>query len=382
MKYLSRLALALILTTPALPSSAAAGLSCTWPLWVHEWGVHVFDGGGSPIASGLIPDFFYRDGPSRPRPTAVRDMPRDNGLRELPVIHFYSPATAAVPVGVEVGFTQGAATTWYPDVDLRRPAGAIAGPLSKSSWAMLTGRQDSNRELVWDRLELTATPTSPAALTQSPWITQARAIPQARWVNRANESERFVFYEGSTSEEVPLTITRSARYSAKARSYVVTNAGKHPIHDVMIIHREGPIARLVTIRSLAAAASAPFTIDGPHQPKLVEKATAYLRDALVDPKMPTPPDPNALPAGSCGIHDNPGIPFDTAADHRIYRGEVELILDTWRPRFFEADGTTIIYREDAATIAEAMPLSIYTDTQSYAVIHRAGLALWQNVLLP
>ena len=57
-------------------------------------------------------------------------------------------------------------------------------------------------------------------------------------------------------------------------------------------------------------------------------------------------------------------------------------MGVWSERFFEGPGTRIVYREDTSYLEQVMPLSIYTDMFHSIRLHRAGLALWEDVALP
>jgi hypothetical protein len=79
---------------------------------------------------------------------------------------------------------------------------------------------------------------------------------------------------------------------------------------------------------------------------------------------------------------NPAVPVEHAEGHRLYAQEVDAMLDVWGASFFDAQGTTITYREDTAYLDQEMPLSIYTDMYNFVLLRRAGLAVWSHVPLP
>jgi len=62
--------------------------------------------------------------------------------------------------------------------------------------------------------------------------------------------------------------------------------------------------------------------------------------------------------------------------------EAGVVLDAWGARFFDAPGTTLVYREDVAQLDEVMPIAVYTDMYHYVVLRRLGLALVEGVALP
>jgi len=159
------------------------------------------------------------------------------------------------------------------------------------------------------------------------------------------------------------------------------------VHDIFFVHREGRAAWVFQIPSIPAGRSAGFILEdhalGASPPgSAADSPIGALRQALVDPVLSAPPDPNVWPGGECIMGRDPAIPFERAEGHRLYAAEVDLILGVWAERFFERPGTSIIYREDTAQLDEVMPLSIYTDMFHHVVLRRAGLALWQDVALP
>lgn len=102
-----RSSMAIALAIFLLPTDLSAESWCADPLWVHEWGVHVFGGG----EAEEMPSFFHDVPPSEATVVAhpVRDLPRDYGERELPVLQFYTAGMwdPPFPAAVELGFSQG-----------------------------------------------------------------------------------------------------------------------------------------------------------------------------------------------------------------------------------------------------------------------------------
>lgn len=355
----------------ALGGAAAAKSWCAKPLWVHEWGVHVFAGGGAltPGASRL-PSFFHAPGKTLAFTSRapVKTLPPDSGDRDLPVMHFYSPRTdGTIPVGLEVGFTLGTASSWFPDVDL---FDALA-----------------HKQLAWNRLELSRVPAFPAAMEigaqpdELAWIASARKLG-ALWVNSARETERFVFYEARTRETVPLELKRGATWAPGRRHYELHNRGAFAVHDVLVVVNEGATTYVFAAPQIPARTSAGFLVED-HAVTDVRAATfGALTTALLDPVTPEPPTDYRWDSASCVMQRNPATPFARADGHRLYRGEVVLILEVWGARFFETPGTSIVYREDTAYLDQVMPVAVYTDMYNFVVLQRAGLALWSGVTLP
>lgn len=244
--------------------SAAAARAESWcsePIYAHEWGVMVFNGAGEGV-SGLIPLPSWieqRGGTSgdlahRKILTPVRALPPDNGTRDLPVLQFYAPRlwSEVVPIGVEVGFTQGVASAWFPPVNGLRSASEANSPGAQAAREKLLKARaardphglggdpvpsDPTRQLIWEELTLRKIPTklSPEPFEQ-PWVQTLRAIPDALSVSTAGQVEQFVFYEGRTAERPALNLTSSGAGGACACE--VENTGKHAAHDVFVIARD------------------------------------------------------------------------------------------------------------------------------------------------
>ncbi|TNF33353.1 MAG: hypothetical protein EP329_08400 [Deltaproteobacteria bacterium] len=356
--------LALLLVAGALPLGVRAARADSWcatPVWAHEWGVHVYAADGAPLdpSAGLPSWFHTAERPAAPAVTPVRNLPADTGVRRLPVVHFYAADAGAVPIGVEVGFHAGPASAWFPAVDRLRPASEAP-------------------QLVWDRLELTQAPTATPHPTDEAWIGAARALP-ARWVNRGAESDRFLFYEAGTAEPMPLALRRGDGWRPDRRALVLENRGAHPVHDLVLTHAERGETYVFAVPAVPAGGEVRFVLDALRVPDRRAATHERLHAALTDPAAGRAP--RHLP-GDCVMGRNPAVPFEHAEGHRLYPSEVELLLGIWGARFFEQPGTTVVWREDAAALDAAMPLSIYTDMFHHVLLRRAGLALWEHVKLP
>ncbi|MCC7537380.1 MAG: hypothetical protein IT379_14250 [Deltaproteobacteria bacterium] len=383
---------------------ARAEMWCAYPLWVHEWGVQSFAADGSALAPPVaLPSYFH--GPrSRPRPgpaagTVVRDLAPDSGIRALPVLHFYSAGSMSdpVPVAIEVGFTHGEATRWFPQVDRRTPAAAARSDAARAARERLRtarGRQtvmgprqplgpDPTSQLEWSRLELTAEPRHTRARTDAAWVERLRAFG-ARWVNTPDESERFVFYEATTSERVALSIARGPQHRPGHRHYVLRNRGQHAVHDVQLVHRERGATFVFAAPSIPAGATAGFVLEQ-HRvaPARIADATrGRLRNQLLDDREPAPPREYRWDRSDCRMQRDPAVPVERAEGHRLYAHEVDAILDVWGARFFDRPGTSVVYREDTAYLEAAVPLAVYTDMYNFPLLRRTGLASWTGVVLP
>lgn len=374
------------------PLSVAWGKSwCARPLIVHEWGVQVFTANGA--ASGAqvrttLPPYFHAQAGVAASAARVSDLPPDSGMRDLPVLHFYAPAgDDRIPLGLAVGFAQGAATRWYPQVDARRQEEAANSPSAlQIRLGLVKARSelkpfgvrprlpdDPTRQLQWNSLTLTRTPLHPAPPTDVDWVGQARALKETLWVNGASESERFVFFEAKTRELVALKLLRGDRYTNKFRHYILSNTSAFPVHDVFVIHREGNTLFVFEAPSIPAAASAGFALEEHRVADPNVGARIALRKRLVAARSED---------SLCVMGRDPAKPVESASGHTLFADEAEELLRVWGAALFDQPGTTIVYREDRAYLDQAMPLSLFTDMFHWVELHRAGLALWQGVVLP
>jgi hypothetical protein len=374
-------------------SAAHAESWCATPLIAHEWGVQVFAGTGAhhERPAVTLPAYFHTRGPVVPTQLArVADLPPDSGIRKLPLLHFYAPDTHAdtIPLGLGVGFALGAAQAWFPQVDALRNADEANSAASQTMRAALqrarsllaaTGPRpklpdDLTRQLQWNNLTLSAQPAGTPSAAPDRWVGQARQLARALWVARGKEAERFVFYEAGTTEHVALQIKRGPSFSHASRQYVLENPTPDPVHDVVVVHREGA-ASFVAFAPLIAAKSSVTVV-----------LVASSLDATLDALRSRWIEPNTAAARggvpSCVMRRDPAIPIETASSHRLFAEEVDLLLATWAGELFEHPGTTIVYREDVGYLDKLMPLSLFTSMYHYVVLHRLGLAVWQNVVLP
>ncbi|MCB9594602.1 MAG: hypothetical protein H6719_17850 [Sandaracinaceae bacterium] len=394
-------ALALLALAALVPTRSRAEMWCADALWVHEWGVQVFGSGGArrtSEAGPTLPGYFHAQaGATSPSGSPVRHLPVDSGMRELPVVHFYAPTNwRPVPLGFEVGFTQGEATRWYPQVDVRRSGADANGAAARTARARLVAARsarsngtqtalpgDPRAQLGWDHLTLSERPAHPPASTSVPWVTRARGFDAALWVDGATESERFLFYESQTRETPALRITRGPTYGAGRRHVLLENTGAQPIHDVFLVHRERGRVFVLHAPTIPAGRHAGFVLEDHAVPaaQVAARTRAALRDRLVDAQQPAAP--SSFEWRDCVMMRDPAIPFEAAEGHALYAQEVDAILDAWGPRLFgRGNGTTVVYREDVAYLDEVMPLAVYSDMYHFARIRRLGLALMENAALP
>ena len=384
--------LALLVT----PLSSSAESWCAYPIWAHEWGVQVF--GEAPNAPEKLSSAHTpTDATEASTTPSVRNLPIDGGERDLPVLAFYAPTgwSDPIPLGLEVGFSAGAASRWYPQVDTRVDAVTANSDDAKAKReALLAARAarrpfgttndplgaDPTRQLLWEHLNLSAKGAA-SALTSQSWVEAQRQLDGALWVSRGAESERFAFYEGKTDERPLVQVERGEGWTEQQPRYLLKNQSEWPVHDVLVVRRHGTEAWVFYAPSLDPSGEAKFSFDEAMDAgsDAFRKATrGRLSDTLVDAETPTPPKEYRWGGSECVEGRDPAKPVETASGHQLYQAEVDLLLDTWGPALFEHEGTVVIYREDVATLDALMPLSLYTDMFHFIDLRRTGLVLWTD----
>ena len=355
---------------------------CAVPLVVHEWGVHVQRVDGSAPASLPLPSWFHDDNDrSHISSSTVRDLPADSGVRALPVLQFYAgPGFGLdVPVAVEVGFQDGEASSWWPGVDRRVPGTTArsvqAHEARKRLLAARSARSsagqnpplgpDPTKQLGWDHLSLTGAGRASAEAEQ-PWVEALRAVPDALWVSREGESDRFVYYEANTTSAPDLVISRAPDHHKGHESYQIRNRSDFEAHDIVVIAG----GRVGTLPALPHGASATLVLDRPLDR---EALRAELRKSWLSDSGP-PVDYRWMDK-ECVMMRDPAIPVEASAGHDLYGPELDVLFGAWADRLFSGDTPRVIYREDTDAIDARMPLSVYTDMYHFVELHRLGIVV-------
>ena len=374
------------------PGGALAESWCAYPLWVHEWGVQVF---GESDARPATLDYAHTEGPKpKTEPTPVRSLPIDGGERELPVLSIFAPALFGdpVPLGLEIGFATGEASMWFPQVDRLRPASqANSSEADQARLELLQARADRSpfsantalgddptRQLIWDRLSLSQEGKASKDSEQD-WVEALRAIEGALWIEGDGESERFIFYEGRTAEQPLLKVERGDEWSEDRAHYRLVNDSFWPVHDVLVIRRDGEQAWVFFAPSIPAGKSAGFVLEDSikvDSEAFVEATRGQLERSLTDAESPAVPSSYKWDFDQCVMGRDPAIPIEKATGHRLYALETKALLDAWGAAFFEQEGTVIIYREDPSYVDAMMPISLYTDMYHFIELRRLSLVLW------
>jgi hypothetical protein len=363
-----------------LASAASAASWCAAPLVVHEWGVHVVRVDGAAPAGVPLPSWFHDQGDAGPSGAVpVRALPADSGIRALPVVQLYVAPWFGdeAPVALEVGFRDGAASSWWPAVDRRVPAG-VAGSvasarqreqlLAERAARVPSGRAptpgpDPTKQLGWDRLELTGSATAPLRPPEQDWVAALRRVPGAAWVSREGESDRFVYYEATTREAPDVALRRTGSWWSGVTTTLV-NRSDYPLHDVIVLVD----GRAWTAPALPPGRTAEVT---PDRPLDRDALVAWLRARWTD--RAGPPTSEGWDLHDCVMMRDPAIPVERTTGHRLYEAELDVLFDVWADRLLAGDAPRVLYREDPDAIDARMPLAVYTDMYHDVSLHRLGI---------
>lgn len=319
-------------------------------LTVHEWGTFtaVQDEDGRSLA-GIntddqpVPRFVHRladyllIAPGDLAPIFCKGAPRchpDITLRlETPVIYFYPPAGAALPLSASVraAFRSGWITEFFPQAEVNAPGLKARsfdfGPLNSG----VTG------SVAWWDLSIGDEPTGP--VTDSPVWLAPRAVRSAGVGTPSRESERYLFYRGVAHLAAPLRVSRDPKTGA---------CNLRPQSDPAIAVKSPLDYRALWLVDVRA--------DG---------AVAYRT------LPPMAPDSTSCPVAG-------GIPTDFGApDHAVenlaaltrdmqtalvreglFSDEAHALLRTWEAAYFKSPGLRVFFLVPRAWTDAVLPLEI------------------------
>lgn len=299
-------------------------------LTVHEWGTFTSIAGRdgqamewSPLAGSTdLPGFVehFRDGSFK---IGLRGTVR----METPVLYFYD--SREENVSVEVSFSKGVITEWYPHAARVEPtANLFDGSLHQ---AHRDGR------IAWD-----AVTVSPSLRAEFPHEAQDNHYYSARQTSATplrvktptgEQQEKFLFYRGVSTLRLPL----SAKLTADGKVQV-TNGAEEEIPNAILYERRGG---QVGYR-IAGAIAKETALDPPELTGNVEDLGRELVGMLVA--------------------------------RGLYLGEAQAMVETWRGSWFE-EGSRLIYLVPAGFVNEILPLSIHPSPAQIARVFVGRLEL-------
>jgi hypothetical protein len=324
--------LALLTSAPRVPSPVASSHTADpADFAVHEWGTFTTvagqDGGaidwlplGGPTDLPCFVEHFQDRRDVKIAPNLINALDYATARASLwgkvrmetPVLYFYTPR--ARTVSVRVRFPHGLMTEWYPH--------ASVTPVAVDRNAL---RQADQRSVIdWPSVRVTpgTTPRFPVGQGASHYYAARNTDAAPILVN--NQTERFLFYRGVASFDVPLAAAALGSDSVRVRT-----PGQDEIPGAILFeNRHGAIGYRVL-----GALRRDVTVATPPAGRAVADVRRELEGLLV----------------SGGL----------------YPKEARAMVDTWRDSWFE-DGTRVFYIVPRRAVDAILPLTITPAPDSIA----------------
>jgi hypothetical protein len=229
---------------------------------------------------------------------------------ETPVLYFYDPREETVSVNVR--FSKGVITEWYPRASRVEPAVALYD-------ASLNGKQPDG-SISWDPVTV-----APGLRTDFPSenrenhyyaARQTASTPVLVKTPRGEQHEKFLFYRGVANFAVPV----SARIVPSGQ-VLIENRGDEEIPGVILFERHG---EKVGFR-VGGAVKDRAIVDPPELTETVDSLGRELEGLLVS--------------------------------RGLYQDEAHAMVETWRSSWFE-EGSRLLYVVPSEFVNAVLPLSI------------------------
>lgn len=343
--------ISMILAHP-FTTKESASLRAGDGLVVHEWGTFTSlqneDGrelGGINIDDEPVPEFVHNLSPFLLSPTFLTDLhwryrmkqvPRHHPqvtLRlETPVIYFYPPKTAELPldVDVHVRFRGGWLSEFYPK------AMADAPGLGTNDFLFGTLTPETEGSLSWSDLAV-GTNGTPVPTDWHVWTTP-RKVASATLTAASGESERYLFYRGVGNIPAPLrVVTDPSRKIIDIYVRGLDGAGRMPekLANLWLVDRneEGEIAyralgsTVVPDEASTIATTIPYSFSpGEYRKDNTARLSESMHEAL-------------RKAG-------------------LFADEATAMLETWRRAYFLSPGRRLFYIVPRRWVEQVLPLEI------------------------
>ncbi|MGB7726810.1 MAG: hypothetical protein WBL50_02175 [Candidatus Acidiferrum sp.] len=305
---------AAILFTPtfSLRHASAKQLAAD-DLTAHEWGT--FTSISSP--DGRPTDWLTLSG-STNLPSFVehfRDVQFKGGLRgtvrmETPVLYFYSPHETTV--SVDVSFSHGLITEWYPHADSVNPT------LTTRDFSLYNLK--SPGAISWNSVHIDPHAASdfPSDKSENPYYAARQTFSAPLSVEQfsAPQQEKFLFYRGVAAFAPPLSATMPSNDTVRLQ-----NNSADSISDVILFERRGEKLGYRVLGPLRDEASLAMPTLGGSLDSLI----SHLEGVLIS--------------------------------QGLYPDEAHAMLETWKASWFE-EGARLIYIVPRSFVDSVLPLNI------------------------
>jgi len=289
-------------------------------LVVHEWGTFTSVQGSDGVSvPGLhhedeaLPPFVHRRNLTDRNNYYFEELPEEPLQQlETPVLYFHARERTAVRVVVD--FPEGVVSQWYPDASAFEPALEALTEVGQGS-------------MTW---EVTVDPaidpaTFPEVSPDEIWAPSRRvaATPVEAETAWGTQRERFIFYRGLGSFDMPVRVT--APSDARV---VVSNDSADTLAEVVLLRSTATGGAVVALGALAAHASRAVEVPAarPGREAFEAEARAELFAAIV----------------ATGL----------------YADEAQAMVDTWTRSWLGNEGLRILYIVPAAWTDALLPIRI------------------------
>ncbi len=283
-------------------------------LTVHEWGTFTSIAGSDGRAVEWLPLTGSADLPGFVE--HFRNSGFKLGLRgtvrmETPVLYFYGSREETV--SVNVAFSRGVITEWYPHASRVEPAANL--------FDRILYQKELDGSIGWDSVTLAPNQRSdfPREARDSRYYTarMTSSTPLRVKTTAGEQQEKFLFYRGVSSFSVPVSakLTRDGKV-------VVENHGPEEIPNAILFERRGD--------------KVGYRIGG-----AVQKLAVLERPELTS------------------TIDDLGRDLETMLiSQGLYADEAHAMVETWRDSWFE-EGSRLLYLVPAEFVNQVLPLSIH-----------------------
>jgi hypothetical protein len=291
-------------------------------LTAHEWGTFTSVAGNDGHAVQWLPQNGSTDLPSFVEHfdgATLKAGLLGTVRMETPVLYFYT--NRETMVSVHVSFSKGLITEWYPHASKVFPVSAVKPKYASfpvSDWALYQKHPDGSIDWNGVRLQPRNLADFPHAEDNTHYYAarQTGATPLQIQAAKGPQNERFLFYRGVASFDVPVSTTIHPDGSVLAQ-----NSANEAIAAAILFERRGERFGFRVLQEPAAT----FTLDPPE----LNASMDSLQQTVVD----------------------------LLTAQGLYQDEAQAMFETWRDSWFE-EGSRLLYIVPRSFIDSVLPLTI------------------------
>lgn len=326
-------------------------------LVVHEWGTFTVlqdemgrQIGGINVDDEPVPQFVHNLDPLMLTPAVItsnhwiyrqKRVPRSHPYvtvrLETPVIYFYPPENAALPMKIDVDVTlkEGWLSEFYP---YAKPY--IPGLGDNFEFESITSATTSS--LSWKNLSVGV--DKPGPETDSHVWLAPRKVQAVSVENERKEVEKYLFYRGVGNFKAPVRVATDHKTNTLTLfgngSKLLSGGKTLPLPHLWLVHvkPDGAIAW----RTLAAA-----TLGGDDHKALATFSSQFKDDEYA-------------PANLTALHQ---AMHNALVSEGLYADEATAMLSTWQRAYFTSPGLRVFYTVPRQWTDERMPLKLSVDAE-------------------